>query len=107
MEKNATLIKWLSQMEAKLSESPLINMDFSTKQNIRIMEEDFISLFNSIIQGETYKIVDLEKSSPSESYDINQYRKSEAYTGKELFTNLDREEQRKALSSLYNASADS
>lgn len=107
MEKNATLIKWLSQMEAKLSESPLINMDFSTKQNIRIMEEDFISLFNSIIQGETYKIVDLEKSSPSESYDINQYRKSEAYTGKELFTNLDREEQREALSSLYNASAHS
>ena len=71
MEKNATLLKWLSQMEAKLSTSPLINMDFSKNENIRIMEEDFISLFNSIIQGETFKLVDLEKTSPSESYDIN------------------------------------
>ena len=105
MEKNATLLKWLSQMEAKLSNSPLINMDFSKNENIRIMEEDFISLFNSIIQGETFKLVDLEKTSPSESYDINLYRKSEAYTGKELFTNLDKSVQKEALKSLYEISS--
>ena len=105
MEKNATLIKWLSQMEAKLSNSPLINMDFSSNENIRIMEEDFISLFNSIIQGESFKLVDIKKTSTSESYDINQYRKSEAYTGKELFTNLDSDIQKEALSSFHNVSS--
>ena len=77
MEKNATLNKWLSNMEANLNNSSLFNMNFSTNENIRIMEEDFISLFNTIIEGETYKIVGLEKSSNSESYAINQYRKSE------------------------------
>ena len=76
MDKNATLNKWLSQMEANLNNSSLFNMDFSSHENIRIMEEDFISLFNSIIDGNSYKIVNLEKSSSSESYNINQYRKS-------------------------------
>ena len=101
MEKNTTLNKWLSTMERNLNDSSLFNMDFSSKENIRIMEEDFISLFNSIIEGETYKIISLTKSSSSESYDINQYRKSDQYTGKELFTNLDQEEQKEAMSKLF------
>ena len=105
MEKNATLNKWLSNMEANLNNSSLFNMNFSTNENIRIMEEDFISLFNTIIEGETYKIVGLEKSSNSESYAINQYRKSENYSGKELFTNLDKDVQSIALSNLYSKSS--
>ncbi len=105
MEKNATLNKWLSSMEAKLNNSSLFNMDFSSHENIRIMEEDFISLFNTIIEGETFKIVGIEKSSTSESYDINQFRKSDSYTGKELFTNLDLSTHKEALSSLYSKSS--
>ena len=105
MDKNATLNKWLSQMEANLNNSSLFNMDFSSHENIRIMEEDFISLFNSIIDGNSYKIVNLEKSSSSESYDINQYRKSELYSGKELFTNLDASIQKEALSKIFSKSS--
>ena len=84
MEKNATLNKWLANMEAEFSNSSLYNLDLSSKSNVRIMEENFISLFDSIIKGETFKIVNLEKSSDSESYDINRYRRSKEYTGKEL-----------------------
>lgn len=105
MDKNATLNKWLSQMEANLNNSSLFNMDFSSHENIRIMEEDFISLFNSIIDGNSYKIVNLEKSSSSESYNINQYRKSELYSGKELFTNLDASIQKEALSKIFSKSS--
>lgn len=105
MEKYATLNKWLSNMEGELSSSKLFNMDFSNNETIRIMEEDFIQLYDNILQGNSYKFINIEKSSSSESYDINQYRKSESYTGKELFTNLNSEEQHNALASLYNKSS--
>lgn len=107
MEKNATLNKWVSQMEEELSNSSLYNLDLSSKNNVKIMEEDFISLFNSIIEGDTFKIINLEKSSDSESYDINLYRRSKEYTGKELFTNLSKTEQLEKLSSFYQTSSHS
>ena len=107
MEKNATLNKWLANMEAEFSNSSLYNLDLSSKSNVRIMEENFISLFDSIIKGETFKIVNLEKSSDSESYDINRYRRSKEYTGKELFTNLNKNEQLDVLASFYKESSES
>ena len=85
MEKNATLNKWIAQMEKDFSSSSLFNFDTSSSSNVRIMQEDFIELFNTVILGETFEFVNLEKSSESESYDINQYRKSDAYNDKQLF----------------------
>lgn len=105
MEKTATLNKWLSQMENNFSSSSLYAIDLNYKNNVRIMEENFISLFNSLVEGETFKIVNIEKTSSSESYDINQYRRSSEYTGKELFTNLGIEEQLYKLESIYHSSS--
>lgn len=107
MERNATLNKWLTKLENDFSNSPLYNIDLKSKDNIRIMEEDFISLFNNIIQGETFSIVNLDKTSESESYDINKYRKSSEYNGKQLFTNLNKDSQLEALSSFYSKSKES
>lgn len=104
MEKNATLNKWIAQMEKDFSSSSLFNFDTSSQNNLRIMQEDFIELFNTVISGETFEFVNLEKSSESESYDINQYRKSESYTGKQLFTNLSLESQNQTLNNIFSLS---
>ena len=107
MEKSFTLNKWLSSMENELTSSNLFNFDLSSKNQVRIMEEDFISLFNSIISGDVFDVVNLSKSSESESYDINQYRKSEEYTGKQLFTNLDLVKQQEVLKNIFTSSNES
>ena len=104
MEKNATLNKWIAQMEKDFSSSSLFNFDTSSQNNLRIMQEEFIELLNTVISGETFEFVNLEKSSESESYDINQYRKSESYTGKQLFTNLSLESQNQTLNNIFSLS---
>ena len=98
---------WLSSLENSFSNSPLYNINLKAHEHLRIMEEDFIALFNTIIEGESFSIVNLEKTSDSESYDINKYRNSENYSKNQLFTNLNKDEQLEALKEFYAKSSNS
>lgn len=84
MEENNTLQNWTADLEKKIKESNLLSFSLDSS-SIRIMKDDFISLFNDAIKGGTFKMCKLENFT-SLSQAISSYEKDHTLIGNELFT---------------------
>lgn len=93
---NATLNNWIEKLEKELKSSNLLNFDAQKEGVLRIMNDDFISLFNNAINGNTFKVCKLDNFL-SLSQAIASYQKDHEITGNEIFTNDSEKKQQASL----------
>jgi len=92
MEENHTLQNWTLDLEKKIKGSNLLSFSFDKVSSLRIMKDDFISLFNDAIKGGTFKMCKLDNFT-SLSQAISSYEKDHTLIGNELFTDTDEKTQ--------------
>ena len=94
---NSSLNNWLNSIQKEIRESSLFNVDLNSNSYLKIMEDDFLHLFDVIKKDYPLVFVSLETS---DYISINTYRKSKDYALNNVFTSLGKEEQKKVLDSL-------
>lgn len=100
MVENNTLKNWITKFESELANSPLISIN-TTASMIRIMEDDFIVLFNNLLSGKKYKIANLD-TADSLIDSINKYRMDNK-NEYETFTEFFQEKQNEILKNIKDA----
>ena len=97
--KNNTLQNWINELEKEIKASNLLSFDIDNINSLRIMKDDFISLFNDVVQGKKLKICKLDNFM-SLSQAISLYQKDHELNGNEIFTNLNEDVQQTVLKSI-------
>jgi len=100
MNEQNTLDNWMTNLEKQIKSSNLLDFSFNNVNSIRIMKDDFISLFNDASNGSSFKLCTLE-SFTSLDQAIASYRINNELKGDELFTNLPKDEQQSILKNLF------
>lgn len=103
--KNDTLNNWIENLEKELKISNLLNFDTQKEGVLRIMNDDFLSLFNNAIEGNTFKICKLDNFL-SLSQAISTYEENNKLYGNEIFTNASKEPQQASLKMIKDKSDD-
>ena len=100
MEKdNNTLSNWIQELEKKIKDSNLLDFSIDNINSLRIMKDDFISLFNDTLKAKSFNICKLDNFL-SLSQAISSYGKNYELKGNELFTNLNEKEQQEVLKNI-------
>ena len=73
---NSSLNNWLNSIQKEIRESSLFNVDLNSNSYLKIMEDDFLHLFDVIKKDYPLVFVSLETS---DYISINTYRKSKDY----------------------------
>ncbi len=103
---NSSLNNWIKTIQNEIKESSLFNVDLNSSSYLKIMEDDFLHLFDVIKKDYPLVFVSLETS---DYISINSYRKSKDYALNNVFTSLGKEDQKKLLDSfikIYNKELD-
>ena len=101
--KNDTLNKWIEELEKDLKNSNLLNFDTQNDEVLKIMNDDFISLFNNALEGNTFKICKLDNFL-SLSQAISTYGEKNKIYGNEIFTSSSKEPQQLSLKKIKEKS---
>ncbi len=103
---NSSLNNWIKTIQNEIKESSLFNVDLNSSSYLKIMEDDFLHLFDVIKKDYPLVFVSLETS---DYISINSYRKSKDYALNNVFTSLGKDDQKKLLDAfieIYNKELD-
>jgi hypothetical protein len=99
MEKDTSLNNYIKTLQGEIKTSSIFNIDLTSKKYLRIMEDDFLHLFDVLKKDLPLVFVSLPNG---DNTSINNYRKSDKYALNNVFTSLNDKEQNQLLNDFLN-----